>query len=215
MTSYYQLVFEIVNKVLLSRNEKRNVTSIVDLFFMKVVSPFHKINLSAIMLKHMDKVVNMKHGKPGLSYGFQLNKVFEFFRVPLGRGTPSLRKHKFSIDTLYQCEIIEKKYDVGTHSVVYDLIIAQERAITEVTKITTVLPQKDIEIVKLKVSLQKAQTEEPGGVDSLKSKSMKLKANNVGLERKVVDLTDKIQKAHDDSVERINFLLKSFLKPFS
>lgn len=42
-----------------------------------------------------------------------------------------------------------------------------------------------------------------------------LKAVNARLNGKVVDLTDKLLEAHDDSVERITLLLKSLSKPSS
>lgn len=84
ITSDYQLVFEFKNKLMLPEAEKRNETSKVSLFLMEVVFSFQKINLFVIMLKHKDKVVNKKYGKHGLPYGFLLNKVFDFFGVPLG-----------------------------------------------------------------------------------------------------------------------------------
>lgn len=64
------------------------------MFVMDVVSYFQQVNLLAIMLELMDKVVKKKHGKHGFPYGFLLKKVFEFFRVPLSWGITSSSKHK-------------------------------------------------------------------------------------------------------------------------
>lgn len=84
ITSDNQLVFEFLNKVLLLRVEERNGTSKVDVFLIEVVSSFQKMNLTAIKVNLIDKVVNKKHGLP---YRFILNKLFEFFKVLLCRGT--------------------------------------------------------------------------------------------------------------------------------
>lgn len=82
---------------------------------MELVSSFQQLNLSAIMLKRMFKVVNKKYEKHGIPYEFLLNKVFKIFRVLLGPGTISLSKHKFSTSTSRECEIIEKKGGVRTN----------------------------------------------------------------------------------------------------
>lgn len=64
-----QFLFEFVNKVLLPHSEKCTVSSIVDLFLMETLSKFEMINLSALILEHLHKVLHVKDGKDGLFYG--------------------------------------------------------------------------------------------------------------------------------------------------
>lgn len=60
----YQLLFEIVNKVLLLRAERRSITSKADLVLMKALDGFTTINLPEIMIEHMQTVVDYKDWKP-------------------------------------------------------------------------------------------------------------------------------------------------------
>lgn len=86
----YQLIFEFVNKILLHHFERRIVTSATDLILMENLSKFEQINLSAIILEHMRKILIMKDGKHGLGYECFLTKVFQHFRFPLEAGTKVL-----------------------------------------------------------------------------------------------------------------------------
>ncbi|XP_070013871.1 uncharacterized protein [Nicotiana sylvestris] len=88
----YQLLFELVNKVLLPRAERRSVTSKSDLFLMEQLDSFTPVSLPVIMIEHMQKVVTFKDGNYGLPYGFLLTQVFKFFEVPLGTGKVGTRK---------------------------------------------------------------------------------------------------------------------------
>lgn len=56
-----------------------------DLFFMEVVSKYKKVNLPAIVVEHMNIVMNTKDGKHGLAYEFWLNKIFAYFSVVYGK----------------------------------------------------------------------------------------------------------------------------------
>nr|XP_016440141.1 PREDICTED: uncharacterized protein LOC107765956 [Nicotiana tabacum] len=83
----YQLLFEMVNKVLLPCAESRSIMSREDMFLMEALDAYSTINLSGIMIEHMKKVTYFKDGNHGLPYEFLLTKVFEFFKVPLGKAT--------------------------------------------------------------------------------------------------------------------------------
>lgn len=75
---YYHMEFwedgilNTMNKVILPRSVKRNVVSTVDLFLMKARGKVKAINLPAIMLEHMFKIITEKDGKHGMGYGYLL-----------------------------------------------------------------------------------------------------------------------------------------------
>ncbi|KAH0746063.1 hypothetical protein KY285_007720 [Solanum tuberosum] len=52
----YQLLFELINKVLVPRSEKRIVASAADLFLMEHLDELEAINLPTIMLEHMHRM---------------------------------------------------------------------------------------------------------------------------------------------------------------
>lgn len=68
----YQLLFELVNKVLLPHSERRSIATKSDLVLMEALDEFVPINLPAIMIEHMQKMANFKGGNHGLLYGFLL-----------------------------------------------------------------------------------------------------------------------------------------------
>ncbi|KAH0686329.1 hypothetical protein KY284_016882 [Solanum tuberosum] len=91
MKGEYQLLFEFVNKVLLPRTEKCNVASASDLFIMESLCKFDPIDLLALMLEHMYKIVVDHKGKHGMGYGYFLTKVFHHLNIPVGaerKGNP-------------------------------------------------------------------------------------------------------------------------------
>lgn len=81
----YQLLFELVNKVLLPRAERRSITSITDLVLLEVLDSYSSISLLGIMIEYMLKVADFKDGNHGLPYEFLLTKVLEYFEIPLGK----------------------------------------------------------------------------------------------------------------------------------
>ncbi|XP_019255270.1 PREDICTED: uncharacterized protein LOC109233870 [Nicotiana attenuata] len=131
----YQLLFELVNKDLLPRAERRSITSRADLVLMEALDGYTTINLLGIMIEHMLKVAEFKDGNHGLPYGFLLTKVFEFFKVPLGKAKVGTRKQTFSKTTLEECECIAKSAGVGSTSTISQLINAQNSAIKEIRKL--------------------------------------------------------------------------------
>ncbi|XP_059306301.1 uncharacterized protein LOC132057704 [Lycium ferocissimum] len=135
MKAEYQLMFELVNKVLLPRADGRTVASIADLVLIEALSNFQRINLTAIMIEHIIKVVNAPEGKHGLPYGFGLTKVFEHFKVRTDKDTKGSNKHMFSIETLEECDCIHRKGGVGSTSTISTQLQAQERMIAELQRV--------------------------------------------------------------------------------
>lgn len=67
-----QLYFEFVNKVLLPKSKKRTTASIIVMFLMECLHRMDDINIPAIMLEHMRKIIIIKDGKHGICYGYLL-----------------------------------------------------------------------------------------------------------------------------------------------
>ncbi|XP_019255065.1 PREDICTED: uncharacterized protein LOC109233645 [Nicotiana attenuata] len=132
---FYQLLFEMVNKVLLPRAGQRSITSRADLFLMEALDNFTTINLPVIMIEHMNKVADFKDGNHGLLYGFLLPKDFENFKVPLRPVKVCAKKQKISKGTLEECECIEKFGEVASTSTISHLINAQNSATIEIRKV--------------------------------------------------------------------------------
>ena len=86
MKSEYQLVFEFVNKVLLSRTEKRTSATSADLFLMEMLCRFEAPNLPGLMLEHIYKTVIERKGIHGMGYRYFLTEVFKHFKIPLSVG---------------------------------------------------------------------------------------------------------------------------------
>nr|XP_016440672.1 PREDICTED: uncharacterized protein LOC107766407 [Nicotiana tabacum] len=87
----YQLLFEIVNNVLLPCAKRCSITSRAYLVLMEALHGYTTLNLSGLMIEHMKKIAEFNKGNHGLPYGFLLTKVFEFFKVPLGQAKVGTR----------------------------------------------------------------------------------------------------------------------------
>ncbi|XP_070004842.1 uncharacterized protein [Nicotiana sylvestris] len=131
----YQLLFELVNKVLLPCDERRSMTLKSDMFLMEKLDSYTPVGLHAIMIEHMQKVATFKDVNHGLPYGFLLTQVFKFFEVPLGQGKVGTKKQTFSQTTLEECECIEKNWGVGSTSTISQLINAQNSATEEIRRL--------------------------------------------------------------------------------
>ena len=104
MKSEYQLVFEFVNKTLLSRTKKRTLATSADLYVMELLCKFKPLNLSGLMLEHINKTVIERKGIHGMGYEYFLTEVFKYFNIPLGVGKVGTVKQAFSGTTLVECE---------------------------------------------------------------------------------------------------------------
>lgn len=79
LLSEYQLLFELVNKVLLPSAERRSIASIAGLILLQALDSYSSINLPEIMIEHMKKVQDFKDGNHGLPFEFLLIEVFKRF----------------------------------------------------------------------------------------------------------------------------------------
>lgn len=97
LTREYQLLFELITKVLVLRTEKRTVASATDLFLMQKLYELEEINLPTW---HIHKAMTWKSSRHGIPYVYLLNFVFNHLEVPLGRGVPGTTTHVFTVVTL-------------------------------------------------------------------------------------------------------------------
>ena len=100
MKSEYQLVFEFVNKTLLSRTKKRTLATSADLYVMGLLCKFKPLNLSGLMLEHMYKTVIERKGIHGIGYVYFLIESFKHFNILLGVGKLGTVKQAFFRDYL-------------------------------------------------------------------------------------------------------------------
>lgn len=119
---------------------------------MEAISKLEVINLLALRMEHITKVLTTREGKHSLAYGYLLNNVFEYFGVKLGRGVPSTIKQAFSQTTLVECEC--NKLKAGTcKSPMSELLDQQETLKNQVEELKTSLAAKDTKLVTLKAKL--------------------------------------------------------------
>nr|XP_009594525.1 uncharacterized protein LOC104090995 [Nicotiana tomentosiformis] len=194
----YQLLFEMVNKVLLPRAERRSITSRADLVLMQALDGYTTINMPGIMIEHMQKVAEFKDGNHGLPYGFLLTKVFEFFKVPLGKAKVGTRKQTFSKTTLEECGCIDKVGGVGSTSTISQLINAQNSATDEIRK----LKAKN---VILEGQLQEA----PSSSSSQSTEVARLSKENADIKKQVEDLKEKLLNEQISANAQMDIVLKT------
>ncbi|KAK4338039.1 hypothetical protein RND71_042526 [Anisodus tanguticus] len=103
----YQLLFVLVNKVVLPRAEGRSIASIADQVLLEALSTFTPISLSALMIEHIIKVINAREGRHGLSYGFLLTKAQEM-------STAEIQRLKAE-NALLIVQLAEKAQEPGSH----------------------------------------------------------------------------------------------------
>lgn len=112
----FQLMFELVKKVLLPHTKKDNIVSATNLFLIESLSMFEVVNLSTIMIKHMHKLMIVNDSRCGLAYDYMLNKVFEFFKVICGKEMFGSTKQIFTIIILIECKCVEDKVGIRSKS---------------------------------------------------------------------------------------------------
>lgn len=91
-SSEYQFVFKLINKIMLPHIEKRYIAFRAKMILLEALSTFKYINLLALMLRHMHKVIIAKKVRNRLAYGSFLNKVFDLFNILLQEGFLGTRK---------------------------------------------------------------------------------------------------------------------------
>ncbi|WMV49491.1 hypothetical protein MTR67_042876, partial [Solanum verrucosum] len=145
----HQLFFEVVNKLLLPRTEKRTMGSSTDLFLMEQLYELEAINRPRIMIEHMHQIMPWRNAKYGIAYGYLLNLVFIILRCPLVERLQvlssrlSLWPHLSSVNVWRQSwfQVIE-------------LLEKQETLKCEMDHFTTLLGAKDVEISRRQTLLQ-------------------------------------------------------------
>uniref|UniRef100_A0A1U7XKX1 Uncharacterized protein LOC104235144 n=1 Tax=Nicotiana sylvestris TaxID=4096 RepID=A0A1U7XKX1_NICSY len=202
----HQLLFEIVNKVLLPQAERRSITSRTYMFLMEALDNFTTINQPAIMIEHINKVAKLKDGNHGLPYGFLLTKVFEHFKVSLGPAKVGSKKQTISKVKLEECECIEKVGGVGNTSTISQLINAQNIATAEIRQLKARNAILETQLSKLQETL---------GSHSSQSKEVaRLTKENAELSKQVEDLKERLLSEQMSANARMNLVLQTIASAF-
>ncbi|KAH0743352.1 hypothetical protein KY290_031345 [Solanum tuberosum] len=173
---------------------------------MEKLDELEEINLLAIMLEHMHRVMTWKTATHGIPYGYLLNYMFKHLH-----GTT---KQMFIVVTLVECECVKGKAKGRYH--VEDLLKQQATLKQELTDLTGVLNDKEVEIAQLKSQLQKLVSKGPGtsGVDEqvmqkLRAKNEQLLKTNASLSEEVKALNKQVIRAHKATNERMSLLMRT------
>ncbi|KAK6783974.1 hypothetical protein RDI58_017428 [Solanum bulbocastanum] len=145
MTPAHKLLFELVNKCILPRCERRNEANCLDMLVMDVIDQGMLVNLPSLMMKHMTRAAE---GSLALPYGFWLTRVFIHFKVPLNVGKMGGKKDMISRSTLVECDLVPKALGSKSNSLITQLINELEEAKAEKAKV-------EAENVVLKAEVQK------------------------------------------------------------
>ncbi|KAH0742892.1 hypothetical protein KY290_030885 [Solanum tuberosum] len=145
MTPAHKLLFELVNKCILPRCERRNEANCLDMLVMDVIDQGMLVNLPSLMVKHMTRAAEGSHALP---YGFWLTRVFTHFKVPLNVGKRGGKKDMISRSTLAECDLLPKALGCKSNSLITQLINELEEAKAEKAKV-------EAENVVLKAEVQK------------------------------------------------------------
>lgn len=122
MEPVHKLLFEFVNKCLLSRSERRHETSYLDLAVMEVMDQNRPINLPLLMIKHVARSVDKEKYTPTLPSRFLLTRVFEHFEVPLRGPKKGAKKYMFDEETLKECDFVARPPATKSKSMVTNLL---------------------------------------------------------------------------------------------
>jgi len=82
MTSLHQLLFWFIIKNIIPTGQGCNLADAMDQCFIDLMDREEKINLPAIMIRHISRIANTS-SEHDLGYGFLLTPVFEHFGVSL------------------------------------------------------------------------------------------------------------------------------------
>ncbi|KAH0748685.1 hypothetical protein KY290_027917 [Solanum tuberosum] len=176
------------------------MTSAADLFLMEKLDELDKINLPAIMLEHMHMVMTWKEAKHEIPYWYLLNLVFDHFKVPLG---------KRCIEGLAR-----------GRSQVADVLEQQATLKREVTDLTKILSDKEVEITRLKSELQKTISRGPGTsegheqvLQALRDENTMLLKTNASLSEEIKSLNKQLIQSHESANERMLLLMRTLNPP--
>lgn len=128
---------------------------------MESLSRMEHINLPAIMIEHIQKIMTSRDEKHGLAYGYLLNRVFISNNIKLGTKVRSTIKQAISFHMLVECECVEGRSSTKGKPQVFELLDNQEQLKHEMEEISMLLVKKDTEIAHLKAQLAKASQDGP------------------------------------------------------
>ena len=202
MKSEYLLVFEFVNKVLLSCTEKTTLAAAADLYVMEMLCSFESLSLPSLMIEHIHKTVVERKGVHGMGYGYFLTEVFKHFRIPLSVGKVGTVKQTISEHTLFECECIECRG--FPKSKMAQLFEDLDQLKHEIEELTVRLSSKEAEISILKAELLAAQSDGPRSSDV-----QALEKENDELKAKITALQEKAIKDKDASNARLTLVIQS------
>lgn len=148
----YRLLFELVNKCLLSQLKKRTTVILLDSYLMEILAKFKKICLPALIIEHTHTIITTKDRKHGLDYRFWINKNLDYFNVVCGQGKFNSIKQVFNLTTLEDNECVPKRGGRKSKSLVSELMETQKNLKEEIESITALIALKDAKIIKLKAS---------------------------------------------------------------
>ncbi|XP_055822533.1 uncharacterized protein LOC129891260 [Solanum dulcamara] len=147
MIPAHNLLFELVNKCILPRCERRNEANCLDMIVMDAIDRGMLVNLPSLMVKHMTRAAEGSHALP---YGFWLTRVFTHFEVPLNVGKRGGKKDMISRSTLAECDLLPKALGSKSNSLITQLINDLEEAKREKAKVEAENIVLKAEVEKLK-----------------------------------------------------------------
>lgn len=116
---------------------------------MEVFVTLENINLLALMIENMEKMLKIREGTHILAYGHLLNHVFEYYGVRMESELVGTIKQALCHTTLVECECSELKARTRK-SLMSDLLDQKKALKGQVEELKTVLESKDAEVVLLK-----------------------------------------------------------------
>ena len=102
MTSLHKLLFWFIIKNVIPQGQGRNLADAMDQCFIDLMDQEEQINLPAIMIRHIARIVNTA-SEHDLGYGFLLTLVFEHFGVELKKNVGVQAVDDIGSSTLMGC----------------------------------------------------------------------------------------------------------------
>lgn len=102
----FQLLLELIKCALLPRYNKETTLIGVDLLLMEILLKYKRVNLIAIIIEHINTIINVKDGRHGIPYGLWINRVFSSFNIECGKVKANSVKGMFVISTREKSDYI-------------------------------------------------------------------------------------------------------------
>ncbi|KAF3648878.1 hypothetical protein FXO37_19235 [Capsicum annuum] len=121
-----QLLLELVIGEVFPRSDTGSTLTDFDLFLMETLFKLKKVNLPAIVIVHINTVINAKARRHALPYGFWLNRMFAYFNKEFRNVKADSMKRVFGISTLEKNKRILRMSDGKFNSLLADLMDKQK-----------------------------------------------------------------------------------------